>query len=80
MKWIYLKDKKPELEQMVLVYKNIDMGGYYKGIYLASYSKIYRGENIFIIDDREINRNNHRTIEEFLCWMPLPSIPEDAIV
>lgn len=76
MKWINIKDNLPELCQLVLVYRCEDKGGYYRGVYIATYEKLYKSNYIFIIEDRETNHNNYRPLSEFSHWMPLPDKPD----
>lgn len=76
MDWISVKDKMPKLNQRVLVYRIIHMGGYIPGIYMAIYAKPPRYDSdFFIIDDMETNTNNYRPLKEFSHWMPLPEKP-----
>lgn len=76
MKWIETKKEFPDLNEMVLVYKNVHMGSYAKGIYIATFQHMYRNRPVFVIDDRETNQNNYRQPNEFSHWMSLPLIPE----
>ena len=76
--WIKFEDKSPERDQRILVYKSVDMGGYYKDIYIGNYVKEYNHSQYYIvIDDRETNKNNYRLIKEFSHWAPMPEIPKN---
>lgn len=73
--WISFTDKLPEVNQKILVYKTVERGAYYEGIYLAWYAKPHTGGTYIVIDDLETNKNNYRGVNEFSHWMPLPTKP-----
>ena len=76
MKWILIDEQIPEIGNPVLVWKNRHVGGYTPGVYIASYEKRGRDSYFFMIEDKETNHNNFRSINEFSHWMPLPDQPE----
>lgn len=79
--WISFKDKLPELNSMFLVYKTMPAGGYYEGIYVATYQQLLFTRpmkityHIVLEEMLETNKNNYRDVKEFSHWMPLPYKP-----
>lgn len=78
MRWISFKDKLPENNDRVVVYKDVSVGGYYIGIHLGFYHQNLDKNYYIVIDSDSTNKGNYRPLREFSHWMPLPEIPKET--
>lgn len=77
MEWIKCSDRLPEIDCLVLGYKNIKVGDYKENeIYMVYLTKMPGGDYFVIEDNSHEVMNNHREVGEFSHWMPLPNTPE----
>lgn len=73
MDWISVKDRLPELDELVLCYsrvKDID-GDFYNVISLGKRFVNYTQKPVFSAD-----AGSFASIEEILFWLPLPEPPK----